>query len=168
MTKYDNDHMTLGQEIKKYLIFTLSDNIYGVQLSSVREVIGVQSCIPVPSAPVYFLGLLNLRGRVVSAIDLKKKIGMNLKSLAQTKRPAIIITEVGGVSLGCQVDSIVEVLSIDEERIDRTLQVDVQNQKEFIEGIARFKDRPMILILDFKKAADISELIKIKNLAQAS
>ncbi len=160
-----DDH---SKKIKKYLIFKLLDNNYGVQLSDVREVIGLQNCVPVPSAPAYFLGLINLRGRVVSAIDLKKKMGVPFKTDQHNKRPAIIITEVGGISLGCLVDTIVEVLAIDEEKIDRSLQVDIHAQKEFIEGIARFNDRAMILLLDFKKTADVSDLIKMKTMAKAS
>lgn len=157
---------TATRRSKKYLVFRLSDNSYGVPLSDVREVIGLPQCVPIPSAPSYFLGLINLRGKVVSALDLKKKLGVSSQTNA-VKRPAVIITECGGVTLGCVVDAISEVLAIEDSRIERSLEVEVQGKKEFIEGIARFSDRSMILLLDLKKAADVSELVRNKTLAQA-
>jgi purine-binding chemotaxis protein CheW len=146
---------------KKYLVFKLNNEDYSVPLSEVKEIIGLSECVQVPSSPAYFLGLINLRGAVISAIDLKLKIGLAGKK-EPSKRVAVIVTEVNGVTLGCVVDSVKEVLSIDESEIDRTLEVQVQGCKEYIQGIARFKERPMILILDLKKSADITEIVNLK------
>jgi len=143
---------------KKYLIFKLNENQYGVLLSDVKEVIGLPTCTFVPGAPEYFLGLINLRGKVVSAIDLRMKMGIN-SDTKQTKRPAVIIIEIGEITLGCVVDSINEVMSISKEQINEKLEVSVNGDTRFINGIAHFKDRSMILLLDLKRAVDVSDLI---------
>lgn len=144
--------------IKKYLIFRLNENQYGVPLSDVKEVIGLPNCTFVPGAPAYFLGLINLRGKVVSAIDLRMKMGINSETNT-TKRPAVIIIEIGEITLGCAVDSINEVMSISKEQINEQLEVAVNGDNRFINGIAHFKDRTMILLLDLKRAVDVSDLI---------
>jgi purine-binding chemotaxis protein CheW len=154
-------NLNLTGKHKKYLVFKLNNEDYSVPLSEVKEIIGLSDCVQVPSSPAYFLGLINLRGAVISAIDLKLKIGLAGKK-EFSKRVAVIVTEVNGITLGCVVDSVKEVLSIDESQIDRTLEVQVQGCKEYIQGIARFKERPMILILDLKKSADVTEIINLK------
>jgi purine-binding chemotaxis protein CheW len=161
-------HSLKSKKSRKYLVFRLSDNSYGVPLSEVREVIGLPQCVPIPNSPAYFLGIINLRGKVVSALDLKKKLGIASPVGVVIKRPAVVITENEGVTLGCVVDSISEVLSIDDSSIDRSLELEMQGKKEFIEGIARFSDREMILLLDLKIAADVSAMIRQKELQRAS
>lgn len=96
---------------RKYLIFNLSGSVYGAPLSDVKEVIGLPKCVPVPNSPEYFIGLINLRGQVISAIDLKKKHSVPNPS-ASVKRPAVILTEISSIAVGCVVDSVQEVLSI--------------------------------------------------------
>lgn len=146
-------------QTRKYLIFKLNENQYGVPLSEVKEVIGLPPCTFVPGSPEYFLGLINLRGRVISAIDLRRKMGVG-NSIRNMKRPAVIITDIGEITLGCVVDSISEVMSISKDQIDSHLEVKVNGDIDFITGIAHFQDRSMILILDLKHAVDVSDLIR--------
>lgn len=148
--------------LKKYLIFKLNETEYGVPLSEVKEVIGLPSCTVVPGSPNYFLGLINLRGKVISAIDMKMKLGISAQN-KNVKRPAVVITEVGGITLGCVVDSISEVMNLTKDQIETQLEVKISGGREFVKGIARFSDRPMILILDIEQAVDVSDLIKIRS-----
>ncbi len=147
---------------RKYLIFNLSGSVYGVPLSDVKEVIGLPSCVPVPNSPAYFLGLINLRGKVISAIDLKRKLSVPTVSAA-VKRPAVILTEITSITIGCVVDSIQEVLNIPEEQIERS--IEFMRDRELIQGVARLQGRPMIILLDMKKTTDISEVVKLKAAA---
>jgi purine-binding chemotaxis protein CheW len=149
-------------QVKKYLIFKLNDTQYGVQLSEVKEVIGLPTCTIVPGSPNYFLGLINLRGKVISAIDMKMKLGIPVQNKG-VKRPAVIIAEVNGITLGCVVDSISEVMNLTKDQIETQLEVKVSGDREFVKGIARFSDRPMILILDIQRAVDVSDLIRIRS-----
>lgn len=147
--------------IRKYLVFILNENRYAIPLSEVKEVIGLPSVVPIPQSPSFLVGLINLRGKIISAIDLRLKLGMP-KSEKTIKRPAVILVEVQSVIIGFIVDSIQEVLSIDEANIERSFEVNTADNSGFIDGIARFKEKPMILLLALKKAADISEIIKYK------
>jgi chemotaxis signal transduction protein len=151
-------------KLKKYLVFKLNENFYATPLADVMEVIGLPKCVPVPGNPAYLLGMINLRGRVISAIDLKKKLGIATAQQA-IKRPAVILTESKETVLGCVVDSITEVLAIDEGNIERSMEVQVHGEREHIQGIARFPDRAMILILNLKTAADVSEIIRLRKTA---
>jgi purine-binding chemotaxis protein CheW len=143
---------------RKYLVFKLNDNTYGVPLSDVKEVIGMPTMVPVPQSPNYLLGLINLRGRVISAIDLKTKLGMGKGT--DVKRPAMILVEGDVTVMGCVVDAISEVLSIKEDEIERQVKENVPVSTTYIQGIARFTDKPMILLLDLKKATDLGEFGK--------
>jgi purine-binding chemotaxis protein CheW len=147
---------------KKYLIFKLQDSEYGVPLAEVREIVGLPFCIPIPGTPPYFLGMINLRGRVISAIDLLKKLSPGTKGTT-SKRPAMIITETSSITLGCAVDQILEVLMIDEAEIDRSCEIDNAVGKSFIQGIARFETRQMILIIDLVRAVDVNEIMRIRG-----
>lgn len=151
-------------QLRKYLIFKLNDTQYGVPLSEVKEVIGLPSCTAVPGSPNYFLGLINLRGKVISAIDMKMKLGIPFQN-KNVKRPAVIIAEVNGITLGCVVDSVSEVMNLSKDQIETQLEVKVSGDREFVKGIARFSDRPMILILDIQRAVDVSDLIKMRQQA---
>jgi chemotaxis signal transduction protein len=151
----------------KYLTFCLGDSQYGVPLSEVKEVIGLPSMVPIPGGPAYFLGLINLRGRVITAIDLKKKLGFPNTSI-NSKRQAVIITDVGEISIGCVVDAIDSVMSIAESEVERDLSVSAAGNRNSVQGIARFEDRPMILLLDLKAAADVSEIIELRSKYQSN
>lgn len=148
--------------VRKYLIFKLDDSQYGVLLSEVKEIIGLPSCTVVPGSPSYFLGLINLRGKVISAVDMKLKLGINSHN-KNVKRPAVIIAEIGGITLGCVVDSVSDVMNLSRDQIDTNLEVKVSGDKEALKGIAKFSDQSMILILDLQKAIDISDLIATRN-----
>lgn len=143
--------------LKKYLVFRLNDHQYAVPLSDVKEVIGLPNVIPVPQSPNFLIGLINLRGKVISAIDLKKKLDMP-KHAEQIKRPAVILVDGESTTIGCVVDSIQEVLSIKEEEIERSVEQNVPVSNTYIEGIARFEEKPMILLLDLKRVIDLAEL----------
>jgi purine-binding chemotaxis protein CheW len=140
--------------LRKYLVFRLHDNQYAVPLSDVKEVIGLPNVVPVPQSPAYLLGLINLRGKVISAIDLKKKLDMP-KVGDQVKRPAVILIDGDSTTIGCVVDSIQEVLSIKEEEIEKSVKENVPVSNTYIDGIARFDSKPMILLLDLKRAIQI-------------
>lgn len=147
---------------KKYLTFNLGDLVYGVPLQSVKEVIGLPQTVQIPGGPAYFIGLINLRGKVITAIDLRTKLGFKQTS-ADLKRRAVVITEIGEITIGCVVDGINAVITLAESDIERDLSVNAAGNREVVQGIARFEDRPMILLLDLQKAADVSEIVELRS-----
>lgn len=157
-----------NQKLKKYLIFRLGENYYGLTLNEVKEVVEFNQCTPLPSSPSYMLGVINLRGKVISAIDLKKKIN-TVDSGQVVKRPVLIIVEINHITVGAVVDSVSEVLAIEDELIERSYEFNSNSSGPSIyEGIARFKDRPMILIFNFHNTFDIGEVVTLKEEALAA
>jgi purine-binding chemotaxis protein CheW len=151
MSRSSNDSKSNAGPSRKYLVFMLNGHLYGTPLSDIKEIIGLPEFVPVPQNPDYLLGLINLRGRVISAIDLKKKLDM--KKTAEIKRPAVILVEDGTKVVGCVVDAIKEVLSIRDEEIEAEIRDSVPFPSRYLKGAARFADGPMILMLDLKRIA---------------
>lgn len=145
--------------LKKYLVFKLNDHQYAAPLTDVKEVIGLPDVVPVPQGPKYLLGLINLRGKVISAIDLKKRLLMP-NGNEKIKRPAVILVDGDSTTIGCIVDSIQEVLSIKEEEIERAVEENIPISNSQIDGIARFENKPMILLLNLKDIITFEEIQK--------
>ena len=98
----------------RYLSFNLGVEEYAVPLLAVREVIAMPEYTPVPYTPPYFLGIMNLRGQVISIMDLRQKLGVKPLQQAET---TVIICDLGGASIGVVVDSVNTVLSPKAEEI---------------------------------------------------
>ena len=104
----------------KYMTFQLAQEVYGLRILSVREIIGLMEITRLPRAPEFLRGVINLRGRVIPVIDLRLKFG--LPAIAATEQTVIIVVqvEVGGrpLTMGVLVDLVLEVLTIDGSQIE--------------------------------------------------
>lgn len=145
----------------RYLAFTLNKDLYAIPLMGVKEVIGLTEITPVPETPSYFKGLLNLRGQVISTIDLRTKFKITPgKDASQT---AIIILDLPPLSLGMIVDSVDTVLSsLTENDISPAIQVNSEVCIDYISGVAK-RDKDLILLLDVFKALSLDDLEMIKK-----
>ena len=133
----------------KYLTFSLADEVYAIEITRVKEIIGLHDITPVPQAPKYIKGVINLRGKVVPVIDLRLKFG--LQPEAYTERTCIIVLEVVMAEgmldyTGVVVDAVSEVMNLDPENIEPTPPLGVQVDTEYIRGMARLDDRVRILL----------------------
>ncbi|MEM3941910.1 MAG: chemotaxis protein CheW, partial [Candidatus Bathyarchaeia archaeon] len=100
--------------------FTMGNINYGVPVDQVREVRDMQAVTPVPGAPPYVRGVTNLRGQIVTIIDLRKRLGLPSKEDGSEK---IIIIEMGDYAVGVVVDSVTEVSTIPWRDIERHVDV---------------------------------------------
>jgi purine-binding chemotaxis protein CheW len=100
---------------RRYLEFSLGGESYAVELLAVKEVITPPEMTPIPKAPAYVCGLMNLRGLVLTVIDLRKKLSITPSE--NTSQNAVIIFDLDERYIGVVVDSIQKVLNIPEERI---------------------------------------------------
>lgn len=153
---------------KKNLIFTLGEERFGIPLSQVKEVIGQATMTPVPDVPKFFCGLINLRGRIISILELKTKLNLDSSARA-SKRPCIIISEIEGLILGFRVDDVVEVVAISDEQVERhpTLIGSVEKQK-YLNGVAKLGEGRLTLLLDLNRVLEVQELLQIQKLVEAS
>jgi purine-binding chemotaxis protein CheW len=153
-----------GGKRNKHLIFSLGRELFGIPLSEVKEVIGMVEITPVPNVPSFFKGIINLRGRIISVIDLKAKMGISRKT-SDGQRPCIIICEFGDVVLGSIVDHVVEVHGYEESDIERSVDLQETSGRDYITGVAREREGALTLLLDIGRVLNIDE---IQHLRQGS
>ncbi len=147
---------------QKNLIFSLDSEKYGVPLSTVKEVIGMTNITPIPHVPEFFKGLINLRGKIISVIDLRLKLGLNSTGY-KAKQTSIIITDVNNLTIGTIVDDVEEVVGFSEDQIETDLDIASSIQREFIDGVAKASNNALVLLLDIRKVLNEEELELIKK-----
>lgn len=132
----------------KYLAFHLGNEEYGIQVMKVREIIGVQDITSVPRTPDYLRGVINLRGKVIPVVDLRRKFG--LEPVEFTQRTCIIVVQVaaeaGSMMVGIVVDGVSEVLNLAAGDIEDTPDFGEGTQTPYLLGMAKSKGKVKILL----------------------
>lgn len=132
----------------KYFTFQLGNEIYGLEILKVREIIGLMHITQVPRTPQYIRGVINLRGKIIPVIDLRTKFGMT--PTEDTEHTCIIVVDLATDESTCQmgvlVDSVSEVLDIKEENIEATPAFGGDMDARFIRGMAKSEDKVTILL----------------------
>lgn len=132
----------------KYLSFALGNEIYGVGILDVREIIGMMDITAVPQMPKYIKGVINLRGKVIPVIDLRLKFGM--ESVEYTEETCIIVLSVSDTLMGVLVDRVCEVLDIARESIEDTPDFGSRVNTDFILGLGKIEDQ-VTMLLDIQR-----------------
>jgi len=132
----------------KYLIFSLAGEKYGIHILQVKEIIGLVPITRVPRTPSFFMGVTNLRGRLIPVIDLRLKFGM--EEMAYTDRTCIIVTETTAqtdpILMGIVVDAVTEVLNIKSADVEEPPIPGAQMAKGYILGLAKTNEGVKILL----------------------
>jgi purine-binding chemotaxis protein CheW len=132
----------------KYLTFMLGREEYGLPVLKVREIIKVMDITRVPQVAAHVLGVINLRGKVIPVIDLRRKFGFPAQE--HTERTCIIVAEVrlleATVMMGVVVDAVSEVVNVLATEIDNAPDFGGQNQTDYILGLAKVKGSVKILL----------------------
>lgn len=157
--KKSNSKAGAGSDAARFLIFSLNDEQYAVPLLKVKEVIALTETTPVPFSPIHFKGIMNLRGQVISIIDLRTKLKMP-KTESSTET-AIIILDLSILSLGIIVDSVESVLALNKEEIQPPPDVGGSDTR-YITGVAR-KDKKLILLLDIERTLSVDDIKIMKS-----
>jgi purine-binding chemotaxis protein CheW len=133
---------------KQYCTFHLDDLFFGVEVHRIQEVIRYQEMTPVPLASPAIRGLINLRGQIVTAIDLRSRLELKLRSDSQLPMNVVVRTDDGPISL--LVDEIGDVLEMVEEAFERPPETLGGMARELIVGVFKLTDR-LLLALDVDK-----------------
>ncbi|CZF81037.1 Chemotaxis protein CheW [Grimontia celer] len=160
------DHHSGTRLKQKNLIFSLAEEQYGIPLSSVKEVIGMVKVTPIPHMPCFFKGLINLRGKIISVIDLRLKLGLEEKAY-EPKKTAIIISDVNSLTVGTIVDDVNEVVGFTDEQIETKLEISSSIKREYIHGVAKADDNRLVLLLDILNVLEPEELDLISKQVSA-
>lgn len=138
-------------EVKKqYIVVTLGDEFYGLDISFVDNIVRMQKITRVPKAPAHYKGVINLRGEVVPVMSIRKKMGLQDDVITNATRIIILKLQDQGF-VGILVDSVNEVFSLGESEIDRNVNTK-DNKSNFINGIGKNEAR-LISLFDIDKIA---------------
>jgi purine-binding chemotaxis protein CheW len=151
------------KEGTKFIEFCLGEENYAIPLLHVREVISVTETTLIPNAPSYFVGIMNLRGQVITIIDLRKKL--NIKPMQHNKEEAVIIVNAGGLHIGLTVDSINKVMEIDSsDQVDTLPELQTQVNAKYIAGVYK-KEKSLTIILNINDVLDVKSIQKLTQKA---
>lgn len=144
---------TSDDPILQWVTFRLENESYGINVMQVQEVLRYTEIAPVPGAPSYVLGIINLRGNVVTVIDTRERFGMASSEVTDNSRIVIIETDMQVV--GILVDSVAEVVYLRQSEIETAPNVGNDETSKFIQGVCHKNDELLILVeLDRLFSAD--------------
>lgn len=154
----------VNSELSRFIEFSLGKEDYAIPLLMVREVISVPETTPIPKSPNHFLGIMNLRGQVISVVDLRKKLKIEVK---HDKEEAVIIVDIGGMNIGVVVDSINKVLAFSSEEVSDMPEVENQLNTQYIFGVYK-KENSLTVLLDIAKVLDLKDMEAINGMKKAA
>ena len=140
----------------RYLCFTLGKEEFAIPLLSIKEVIGMPEVTPIPQAPNFLLGIMNLRGQVISIMDLRVKLGIKPTTTEET---SVIILDFGSSQLGAVVDKVNSVQLLTKDDVAEKPAVDGSKAHDYILGVMR-KENSLVLLLDIAKALSVETILK--------
>jgi purine-binding chemotaxis protein CheW len=158
---------TVNHHEGKYLTFRLLDEIYGIRVEAILQIVAIPPITPIPRTPPFVKGVINLRGKIIPVIDLRLRF-----DLAETEydaRTSIVIlkskTDHGDLFIGVIVDTVIEVLDILSEQIEEKPEFGIELDTEYILGMAKVKDK-VVTLLDIEHVLTRDELIEIQKEAR--
>jgi purine-binding chemotaxis protein CheW len=147
---------------REVLVFVLGNEEYGVDILKVQEIRGYEKVTPIPSAPAYLKGVVNLRGAIVPVIDLRVKFG--LAEPRYDSFTVVVILHLAGRTIGIVVDGVSDVVQLAASDVKAAPQLGAVVDSSFLAGLATQNER-MILLLDIEKFLSSGELNLIDQVA---
>ena len=141
-------------DLLQLVSFHVGDEEFGLDILRVQEIIRIQPLTRVPNLPDYIDGVINLRGKVIPVIGLRKRLGLDKQSA--DKRTRIVVVDVHGQVLGFVVDSVSEVLRIHTDTVEATPRLG-KVDRDYISGVGKLDSR-LLLLLDLEQLMSESEI----------
>lgn len=129
---------------KQMVVFSLGPEFFGIDISTVQEIVRMQNVTKLPNTPEFMEGVTNLRGKVIPVIDLRKRFGLAKQEVTNATR--IIVVEVHGFIAGMIVDAVQEVLRVSSDQIDTLNEIKSEVSTEYLQGVAKVEDRLIVLL----------------------
>ncbi len=145
--------------------FQISDELYGVDIMDVKEIVRVQDIRSIPNAPGYVEGLFNLRGEIIPIISLHKRFHLRKAQLGEDEEllSGFIIIDIDGMKLGVIIDRVERVVSIEAQDIQPPPQMLTGIGAEYIQGVVN-RESGYLILLDIRKLFSAKELRKIEEI----
>lgn len=152
---------TAEDVVQQYVTFRLDDETYGLHVMRIQEVLRHTEIAPVPGAPDYVLGIINLRGNVVTVIDTRRRFGLNDADVTDATR--IVVLEAESQVIGILVDSVAEVVYLRQSEIETAPNVGNEESARFIQGVCN-KEGELIILVEFEKMLTDEEWADVASL----
>ena len=150
-----------NDSILRYVTFRLEEEVYGINVMQVQEVLRVTEIAPVPGAPDYVLGIINLRGNVVTVVDTRERLGLGSKEMEESTR--IVIIEADKMVVGILVDAVAEVVDLRASEIESAPSVGNDESSKYIQGVAS-RDGELLILVDLNKLLDDGEWAELGSI----
>ncbi len=162
MDSQKNDAV-LDETIDQMISFAISEEDYGVDIQTVKEVIRHREITRLPKAPPFVKGVINLRGDVIPIVDLRERFGMEQQEYTDMTR--VMVVEVGGRSIGMVVDSVSHVLRIEQDQIEPPPPCVGKISEEYIRGVGKVAEK-LIVLLNIDKILSEDEKTELDKVEQ--
>jgi len=147
----------------KFLTFGLAGEVYGLEILTVQEIIGLMDVARVPQVPRYVRGVINLRGRIITVVDLRLKFGLDAQE--DTDKTCIVVVQVGEgdrrMTLGIIVDEVREVVDISADQIEPPPSFGSAIDTSFLLGMGKL-DQRVAMLLDIDRILVTDELASVQ------
>lgn len=159
----------MSDTVKKYLIFSVEKESYGIPITKVQEVIRYMPITRLHEASRFLKGVVNLRGKIIPIIDMRLKFGLAEKPY--TDRTVFIIVEILGVRdvnhVGLAVDGVKDVVDIPDSAVNRTPEIGFKFKSKYLYGIVQLQDS-MVMILNLDSILSTEEVVEIGEQLEAT
>ncbi|MDQ7040275.1 MAG: chemotaxis protein CheW [Rhodothermus sp.] len=152
-------------QLLQLVSFLIEKEEFGVDILNVQEIIRPVDITRVPNAPAFVEGVINLRGRIVPVVDLRKRF--NLPQRERDKNSRIIVVELGDKIVGFMVDAVREVLRVDASVIEPPPELAIGIDAHYITGVAKLEDR-LLILLDLERILSEEEKHRLQPLQEAA
>ncbi len=142
-------------EIEQYVIFSINEQIFGIEILKIKEVVSYRKVTPLPNMRGFIKGIINLRGIILPVFDLKEKF--HLPETTYTPFHIIMVIEISGRVMGVIVDEISDVVELFPEEVQATANLPPGVQTEYLKGIGKKEDE-LIILLDVDRLLSPEEL----------
>ena len=141
--------------------FRIGREDFGVPISAIHEIVRMMEVTQVPDAPDYIEGVINLRGRIIPVIDLRKRFGE--REISKNKKNRIVVAEINGRQVGLMVDSASEVLKIPPDQIEAPPNVFGDTEVNYVTGVGKLGGR-LVIMVDLAKIMQRGDLKRLDTL----
>jgi purine-binding chemotaxis protein CheW len=142
----------------KYLTFWADNQLFGIPIADVVQIVGVQTITKIPEFPDYAKGIINLRGSIIPVIDVRLRL--HKEEIPYDERTCIIVTNIQESLIGLIVDSVNEVANIEDENISQPPKITKDTTNAYLTGITKLQDK-VVLLLNSEKILKNEEVLEI-------
>jgi purine-binding chemotaxis protein CheW len=144
--------------VSQWVTFHLGDEIYGIDVLQVQEVLRITEISPVPGSPDYVLGIINLRGNVVTVIDARNRFGLPPKEIDDASR--IIVVDAFEKVVGLLVDNVSEVAYVPNSQIEAAPNVGTDDGNKCVSGVSN-REGELLIMVDLAKLINAEQLMAV-------